>query len=224
MTPLAGLPTPAETQRNILLVKFFLLGPTLVALEDWYIDVFRALLTQSMKSHEELESGRQEKRLGRLAWAARNFLELKVWAQYVIASKDNAKHLYDDRFLDARDLMKRVETHIPSALLNTVLPGFRENRSKVEQGFKEAGFVDNDRYLKTSGVAADLGLSSEFSTMNAFLSKLVHPTAFSLFGRATDEGIYQLLFGIGAWYCNDTLVRLDVHLKSLGLKSYLPSP
>jgi hypothetical protein len=224
MSPV-GLPTQEEIDMKINLVKFFLLRLKLVdtGCEDWYIDVFRCLLTEAMKSHEELKSGLQDKRIGRLAWAARNFLELRVWVQYVAASKENAKRLYDDRMLDASDLMKRIDKLAKPDLVDSMFPVYRDNRTKVAQGLKEADLGDNDHYLRTSDLAVALG-NSEFSAMNSILSKLVHPTAFSLFGRATEDSVYHWLFGIGAWCCNDMLIRLDTHMKTLGLPSYLPIP
>jgi hypothetical protein len=191
--------------------------------QGWHVSVFRALLREIVTSHEELESALVAKRIGRLAWAARQFMELRILALYVAGSTENAKRLWQDRYLDAADLLKRF-TAISDATdaLKPFAAQVDPARKKVESGLQECGFTGREGILRTSRIAEDLGLKAEFAAMNPLLSKLVHPTAYSLFAalQPEQEGLFcQLLFNIGAWYCDVALTILDARLKALGWPS-----
>jgi hypothetical protein len=95
-------------------------------------------------------------------------------------------------------------------------------RLKVEAALQECGFSGRESVLRASWIAEKLGLKAEFAAMNPFLSKLVHPTAYSLFASLQPEQEHlfcQLLFNIGAWYCDAVLTTIDARLKALGWPS-----
>src|ERR1035437_10146941 len=60
-------------------------------------------------------------------------------------------------------------------------------RLKVEAALQECGFSVRESILRTRRIAEELGLEAEFAAMNPFLSKLVHPTASSLFAALQPE-------------------------------------
>jgi hypothetical protein len=222
-----GLPSPGELDLAVIGTRIRLMPLNDCTLdEDWYIEVFMGVLMETVRSYEELKDGLACQRLGRLAWASRNLLELKVWSWYVTAARENARRLYDDRFVDAADLMRRFDglfAAFPN--LEAFVPSYQVFREKVTNARQQCGLADQNSYLKVSKVAKEVGLDTEFSALNTVLSKLVHPTAFSLYAVVTGDALAsncQLMYGLGAWYCRDVLVRIDSHLKGSGLPSILP--
>ena len=71
-------------------------------LEDWREAQIVKFIASLILNTDELVGGFVQERISRLAWAARNLLELSVWIEYCNLSVGHAKQFRDD---SARDLI-----------------------------------------------------------------------------------------------------------------------
>jgi hypothetical protein len=169
------------------------LGNTLVewnerdkALEKWreqQIFKFIGLLTQNA---QDLELGFNEKRITKLAWAARNLLELSIWIDYCNFSDANATEFRNDSTRDLLGFSKAVqqlqiqEEGMPDPGLEASQAGlvaFAENTLGVIG-------LDED-YTRVLKAARELGREKQFGALNKLFSKYAHPTSFALHSVVT---------------------------------------
>jgi hypothetical protein len=157
------------------------------------------------------------------ALAARNALEMKVWILYAIADERNARRMYDDQMVDARDIMARAEsllTLVPDAErpagLNSALA---DSRKVLDEKKSDFGVGDDDRYLRSQLIAQQVGCGNEFKSLSPILSKMLHPTALSMFlnhnGQTGDHQTVQIC-SVGIHYFASNIDALNAHLKVTG--------
>jgi hypothetical protein len=172
-------------------------NPPIDPANTWHTHLLFRLFREADLAAAELFASYKEKNLSRSAWAARNLLELSMWAAYVSASDQNAKRLDDDILLDADELYSRAEG------LCRKLPNLMQNADQISAGRNALSglrtattLMDTDRRLDVAKVVKSIGHEGSYYVVNALYSKLLHPTPFLMFTRLTDcdpliEAIYQ---------------------------------
>jgi uncharacterized protein DUF5677 len=160
-----------------------------------------------------------------LAWGARNLLELSIWAKYVTVSKENARKLHNDQITDASEVQKGM-----SNLVREYEPTHPESEELQQQGDvlseikAEIGLKEESRHLNIGTIAKEVGVSTLFSNSNGLLSKLVHPTAFSILldlDQSREAQLRRGLFGLGLGATEDTLKDLIAYFNSVGIDTSL---
>jgi len=132
-------------------------------------------------AQKHLKRGFQERDIVYISWATRTLLELLVWTQYCIRSKENAQRFYQDSVRDLagamgayRDLVSdttRYSDEQRSLIYDT--------EAKTMKLAASLGVVPLDVSFLPVNVAADeVGLGVDYQKANKVLSKLVHPTAY----------------------------------------------
>jgi len=170
---------------------------------------FIGLLTQNA---DDLERAYREKRITKLAWAARNILELSIWIDYCNRSDVQAKQLRDD---SARDLL---------GFAKAIQAIYIEGQGSPDLGLKKTeqdliSFAQNvfgvtgldDDFKRVSEAAKDVGRENNFRQLNKLFSKFAHPTAISLnavVAVEADAGIRTMFLNDGVELATDALTTI----------------
>jgi hypothetical protein len=116
---------------------------------------------------DELLQGFNQKRIWKLAWAARNLLELAIWVEYCNASPANAKQFRDD---SARDLLgtgRSIQKHVELATGKTSAELHRALSELVKMAEDQFGVSDlKDDYTRV--VEASLGRNNSSPMLISF--------------------------------------------------------
>jgi hypothetical protein len=129
----------------------------------------------------EMVDGFRQKRVWKLAWAARNLLELNVWIRYCDLSLERANQFRADAARDLLGVSKVIQSGMErhTGFRNSDLDRMsQELVTMVDQEFGVAG-IDDD-FTKVSEAARELGLEKDFAHTNRLLSKYAHPSALAL--------------------------------------------
>jgi hypothetical protein len=181
-----------------------------------FTNVLVGLAMELYRAFGELQSGMREQVTSRVALATRTLLELRYWTSFASASEENIWRLRRDSLVDARDMLDKFEAICAVREdLAPCRPIVDSARSRFAKECEERGITTQGNYIRVSKLAKDLGLDDEHRAMGAFLSKLVHPTGFSICLPDVNEFIYQQLYSVGCWYFNDSHERLNRLLTSL---------
>ena len=163
-----------------------------------------------------------------IAWAARNLLELAIWAKYATRSKENAKQLHHDQVIDMAELQKGTV-----GLLHKYEPSHPELATLQQQGEwlkktkGEMGLEEDGKHLNIGTVAKEVGMAALFYGLNGLLSKLVHPTSFSIMlemDHTVETQLRSSLFALGQGAAEDALRDLVAYFDSVGIDSRLLRP
>ena len=76
--------------------------------EWWLRDTYICLILENARVFRLLNNAMGLEELSIAALAARNALEMKVWILYANADEKNARRLYDDQMVDAREMMSEL--------------------------------------------------------------------------------------------------------------------
>jgi hypothetical protein len=166
--------------------------------------------TQQLKGLDKSES--------LLAWAARNLLELNIWAQYVTQSFEQAERFYQDWVIDGSELFQSLQDwrvaggEPPDRVTWALVESMKKSKT-------DCGLTTKTSFLRVGDVALG-ALKEEFKHMNRVFSKLVHPTAWSILKMPHHfdlKNTRRLLFTKGATYGLQVSDTLYNHYKSHGL-------
>jgi hypothetical protein len=114
------------------------------------------------------------------ASGCRNLLEIRIFTEYVLQSKENAKCFSEDRLIDGKQLatsLRDLELHLNPELSKSQ---FEERISAFDEKMQEEG-VTRSNYKRTNDMAEAINIAGAYRRMNTLSSKLIHPTSWSLF-------------------------------------------
>lgn len=163
-------------------------------LEPWQLDLWQNLIPEFFLCYKAAAAACEEKNVCAAAWATRNLLELTVWLNYCVRSRDCAKRFYDDKardivnFLDAIDgLVKLINN--PDLATFDLLEGTRQ---RIAMKAELDGYEDiHGTYQPVHEAAQEVGLGLFFRSTNKLLSKFAHPTAMIVFSLQDEPGRSQ---------------------------------
>lgn len=156
-----------------------------------------------------------------ISWAARNLVELAVWAKYVTASEENWKTMWLDQLIDADEFARSVadfiRLHTGDGEILRQLDPFLAAAKKARA---DNGLADTQRYKSVASAAADVGHTSEYKALNKLLSKLVHPTALSIMlvmDNEGQQGLKNWVTSLGINYAHDALTTIIEFFRAKGI-------
>ncbi len=175
-----------------------------------------------------------------MAWACRNLLEIAVYTKYVLLSETNATEFAVDRLIDAVEIgtaLKKLQDLINKEINTEGAPvaGMQIHESPVGADQiidKYTRMLDQEkvlrrRPLKMPDLARSVGLIEEYEGMNKLCSKLVHPTAWSLFtaevGSERFPEVSEIFLVYGAKYYTMVLAEFVPHVRQWGLRHKPPT-
>jgi hypothetical protein len=194
-------------------------------MERWYRDLLACILIRCRTHFTHLSIAFQQPyQLEYIAWASRNLLELAIWAKYAITTKENAKRLNSDQANDLEDLLKGVvalaQKYTPQ---HQELDALKEQSAWIKDLKDEYGMDENDKRLNVGKVAVELGMGGLFYNLNPLLSKLVHPTAFSInldLDGPREEQLRRMFLQIGQGATEDALRELTSYFDAVGIQTH----
>lgn len=197
-------------------------------LEEEYFVSLMGLLQTARHACMHLRAGWENCDIPLLAWSSRNAFEIMIWTKFVTLAPTNAKRFFFDWLNDAdENLKKAVELDRVTGMDKATDGSYRDlfkydssdaakhRREHLDKLRKERGYAPEKR-LDIAKVADHVGEGDRFKSLNPFISKYLHVTAYSVLsipselGRnrtaaiMLDAGYWSLLFTIGT--INDFLV------------------
>lgn len=193
----------------------------------WYLNVFIGISGEALKMQYHLKRAFQERELNYLAWAARNLLELRVWALYATVSRKNAKRFHQDQYVDGLSVLRALERtgeKLPRVVdANFIKEVAAALRPEMEKHASAAGVDEKMPYLSPKLLAKQFNLEGEFEMYNVLCSKVLHSTGYSvLVGQDPDNkaSVMDSLFWYAATCALGILDTLNARLKSESLPTY----
>lgn len=186
--------------------------------EPWFTNVLVGFAVDLRRSFNELHSGVSDHILCRTALACRNLLELRYWTMYAAQSEENIWRLRKDALIDMRDMLDKFTAACQTnPELAPALPAIEQGRAWFEDQCRQTGESADGRYIRVANLAQQFRLAAEHRTMSSFLSKLIHPTGFSICLPGAEDFTFQQLYSVGCWYFNDSFERVNEILRKLNL-------
>src|SRR5665213_1006000 len=176
-------------------------------LEGWHVKVLYGLLQAGLHALRHIRCGWPDNDISRMAWAARNALELELWIAYVTISEENAERFHLDWLNDMSELLsKSVAVEKANAVgsetagdegMNKVTSfpypdmDFGGHTVQAAEALLASHRAQNpslpEKYLRIGEIARLLGKEEMFKSINSLLSKHIHPTAFSVLSFPSDR-------------------------------------
>lgn len=175
-----------------------------------------------------------------MAWACRNLLEITVFSKYVLQSEQNANEFAADRLIDAVEIgtaLKKLQDLINREIaaeggtvagqqIQETLAGADQIIDKYTKLLAQEQ-VSRQRPLKVVELARRVDLGDAYDGMNKLCSKLVHPTAWSLFtaevGSERFPEVSEIFLVYGAQYYSMVLAEFLPHIRQWGLRHKSPT-
>jgi hypothetical protein len=159
------------------------------ATEEWLAHIYRQLLQSLDENATELLGLGEGASLQRIAWLARNILELRMWVGYCTDSKDKALRFADDALRDAVKFLTIDEKEVERGLEEEV--SFRPLRSVIDLA-RDAGFNAISSPTFAWEAAKKINMGKYYRSRNRIFSKLAHATPLSLLAPLPREHQEQL--------------------------------
>jgi hypothetical protein len=153
--------------------------------EAWWVHVFGRLFQEILSEYECLKTAYDQGEpcdAPLLAWRVRNLLELRVWAIYCAARKENARRLYNDAARDHRQLQNFAlswgnKIGRPTEWIKQVTNIKNEfSQAAASQGIESL----DEPYYEVQKAATECGIWTESEFHWRILSKVLHPTALRI--------------------------------------------
>ena len=154
----------------------------------WWLKVTSSLAAQLSSEYLRLQQSYRDAvaEPTRLAWQARNLLEISVWCTYCMKSTDNSRRFYEDAGRDVKGIIDEFEKWgIAHSMDASWMECFRGVREDLARRAAEVGILSFDgSYERVHDAAKSCGLEAHFRMTYRFLSKFAHPTAMQIIGKA----------------------------------------
>jgi|ERR1051325_11519004 len=179
--------------------------------EAWYQNVLLALASELQLNSVELFEGDNQEQATRVAWAARNLLELHYFVRYVLSSPEAARRFHEDALCDYQDMMNWM------AKVPGIEPLSKASNDKLAELSNSAEQItDDNSFLKVAKIAKDFKEEFPYGIGHKFLSKFVHPTSVSIQLRLDPQAglvIRPLMVQTGMNYIEFTFPQLAEELR-----------
>jgi hypothetical protein len=186
----------------------------------WFQNLIVCLLNALLKEGQSLSAG-LEKSTTLSAWACRNLMELRIYAEFSLRSESNAKAVVDDVWIDAIETFVAMRHWLKlhgadASALSEVFAGFGAGKGKLGDSRQTP--------LKIDEMAAAIGFDSEYRLMNKITSKLVHQTAYSIMGsaEAPERLTRKIMFDWGVRFALQAFGFMKAHVELFGVEPPRP--
>jgi len=148
-------------------------------------DTLLCISAEALRAYAELWRAEEGKNIQYTAFAARNLLELLVWAQYCAVSEESAARFRQDAARDAYGMvaaLDKLANQFPSTQVD-FSQIIAETKPSLQRLSAVTGIDETDtRFRSVAEAARQLGseVAASYRGLNIILSKFVHPTAMSV--------------------------------------------
>jgi hypothetical protein len=180
--------------------------------ESWYQEILLALANEAQFNAIELLEGDNNQQVARVAWAARNLLELHYFTRYVLASPDYARRFHEDALCDFQDIMRWLGK-IPG--IDALVQANKEKLAELSETAEQ--ITEDESFLTARKIARDVFKEGfPFGIANKLLSKFVHPTSVSIRVRFDEQNapvVKHLMVMAGINFVEHTFPLLAAELR-----------
>jgi hypothetical protein len=165
-----------------------------VRLSDWRERQLRSFVEHTTLYAVDLQLAYQNDRVGPVAQAMRNLMEMYVWTQYTRRSEENANRFFQDAARDVRDTMEVLQkfytkqNNAPEQQLEALLGEMKSNFAK----FNVEDYEDN--FTRVSDAAKEIGKDHAHGPIYKVASKFAHPTALLLIMEKPVPGLIDSFY------------------------------
>lgn len=191
-----------------------------VSKEDiWKVNVVVGLFNRLVFEYKEAEHIiKDTKNPYKLAFHCRNIFEISYVCQYVSKSHENARRIFDDAKNDSLNILSVL--HEWSQEFNNELVEELTNAQShlVDTAKLQGVHTIDEKYLTVERMADIMGQRKEYKITNKVLSKLVHPTAFSIISRPEILQSFNNVFhSLGCYHFIYALNGIEIATNNLSL-------
>lgn len=184
-------------------------------------DALARILRETAIQNNRLNPIRQSD-VTELAWAARNVLELRIWTRYIFQSSENVTRFRQDELIDGAETLEALIVFDKEVLAKEhdgLLQVTEENVERLNglrKVIREQG-VEGKKHLSTGALSGSLGLGREFVAFNRLTSKLVHPSALSMYATDLVEVHTRMFVGWGLISVRKLIADTRTHISTFGV-------
>jgi hypothetical protein len=158
----------------------------------WYLQTLSGLNFLIITEYRLLKEANEDQRpytVSRIAWHARNLLELVVWAIYCVGGIPNVRRIYEDAGRDVTDMYSAFKKwgEITAQDTDFISRFATEQQVLAEQAAAEGIDELDTAYTQVSAVAKEIGMADHFRVVFKLLSKWAHPTAMQMVSVADEQ-------------------------------------
>jgi hypothetical protein len=165
----------------------------------WREQQLRSFVEHTPLYAVDLQLAYENDRVGPVAQAMRNLMEIYIGTQYTRQSEKNAKRFYHDAARDVRDTMEVLQkfytkqNNAPEQQLTTLLKNMKSDFAK----FNVQDYEDN--FTRVSDAAEEIGRGDVHGPLFKVASKFAHPTALLLVMEKPVPGLIDSFYegGVG---------------------------
>lgn len=158
----------------------------------------------------------------RLAWAARNIMELRILSRYVCQSQANLDRFQADVLtIGATTLRSLIRLHNDIAMevgAPQMPPELHRAQGELQSARDEAG-LGEESVLLARECAKRVGLEKEYFALSGVTSMLVHPSAISVLKTFDLEAYREVLSMHGLILVSKVILEMRDHIAKHGYKS-----
>ena len=187
----------------------------------WFYHLIIDLMKASLLAYERLASYYVRHEYHLLSGACRNLLELAIITKYVLLSEADARKFCEDRLIDGVELLtalKKLELYYDpqceTSNLDLALKNFEDQMAAENVAMR--------KHLDLKDLAAKVGMTDEYLSINRVCSKLVHGCAWSV--MAVNEEINSfpdgrdLYMGTGIMFLSMVHIAIREHEAAHGIR------
>ena len=171
------------------------LGVELLERDGWYPRLLVGILNATLREYQHLKAGLKHS-TAMVAWACRGLLELHIYARYALASESNARRLTAERLNDGIEVFDAFQTWLARNDPQLVPSSVEEELRHLTEERADSEFAEAPP-LKLKRLAAEVGLSDEYTNMVRLTEKLARPNGYAILD-GDPEDLAPILFRAGA--------------------------
>lgn len=165
--------------------------------ELWKWRVVGGLFCLTFEHYDSMIDAYERNRpISTLAFHARSLLELFVWTKYALGSDENIRLIDEDALKNAKDIADLLQNR-------SVNFDVESANKKLVKLAKSSGYQEPSRkYLRTDKLPVEQEVTEYYLAANKILSKLAHPSGFTIVGLVGESGESEIMPIIVQDACN----------------------
>lgn len=182
----------------------------------WFLNLITHILRSLSREYNNLNVGYSKD--GRLlAWACRNLLEISICTEWALKSSINARAIADDQIIDVLEILESFKEWLAAGDSCGTTPVLDQTIKMMKEAKAQAG-VTSAKYIRTEDMARSLNRRDEYRHLSKVSSKLVHPTAYSLFGVNGESELLMkpYLYRAGTFNFASAFKAIRNHIEQFG--------
>lgn len=165
--------------------------------ELWKWRVVGGLFSLTFEHYDAMmDAYKRNRPISTLAFHARSLLELFVWTKYALDSDENIRLIDEDALKNAKDIADILQKKSFDFDLKSA-------NEKLTNLARSSGYQEpSKKYLRTDKLPVEQEVTEYYLAANKVLSKLAHPSGFTIVGLVDGSGESEIMPVIVQDACN----------------------